>query len=307
MLRLILNRFIQAVVVVFALVSFTFFAVRLTPGNPFVDEKAIPEHILEQTKAAYGLDGNWITQFGIYWKKVLVHGDLGPSLSLFGRTVTGIISESFPVSLTLGLLALILGIGTGLPLGALAALRRNGIIDYASMIVAMAGICVPSFVLGPLFQLYIARNFDGLSVAGWERPTDIILPAIALGTGVAAYVARLTRGGMLEILSQDYIRTARAKGVPPLTIVTRHALRGAVLPAVTYLGPAFAAIITGSFVIETIFQVPGMGQHFVTAVTSQDYFLLQGLVMFYGLLMAGANLSVDIALAALNPRLRAKS
>ncbi len=307
MLKLVINRLVQAIVVVFALVSFTFFAVRLIPGNPFVNEKAIPEHILEQTQAAYGLDGNWITQFGIYWKNVLVEGDLGPSLSLYGRTVTGIISESFPVSLMLGLLALVMGVGVGLPLGALAALRRNGIIDYASMIVAMAGICVPSFVLGPLFQMYLARNIDWLSVAGWERPSDIILPAMALGTGVAAYVARLTRGGMLEILSQDYIRTARAKGVPPLTIVVRHALRGAVLPAVTYLGPAFAAIITGSFVIETIFQVPGMGQHFVTAVTSQDYFLLQGLVMFYGLLMAAANLSVDIALAALNPRLRAKS
>lgn len=305
--KLILSRFLQAIVVVFVLVSFTFFAVRLIPGNPFVNEKAMPEHILEQTKAAYGLDSNWFVQFLVYWKNVLFHGDLGPSLSLYGRTVTGIIEQSFPVSLMLGLLALVMGVGVGLPLGALAALRRNGLIDYAAMIVAMAGICVPSFVLGPLLQLYVARKLDWISVAGWERPSDILLPAIALGTGVAAYVARLTRGGMLEILSQDFIRTARAKGVPPLTIVTRHALRGAVLPAVTYLGPAFAAIITGSFVIETIFQVPGMGQHFVTAVTSQDYFLLQGLVMFYGLLMAGANLGVDLVLAALNPRLRAKS
>lgn len=307
MIQLILKRLIQAIVVVFVLVSFTFFAVRLIPGNPFVDEKAIPEHILEQTKAAYGLDGNWLTQFGIYWKNVLLEGDLGPSLSLYGRTVTDIISQSFPVSLMLGGLALFMGVGVGLPLGALAALRRNGIIDYTAMVIAMAGICVPSFVLGPLLQMYVARNVDWISVAGWERPSDILLPSIALGTAVAAYVARLTRGGMLEILSQDFIRTARAKGVPPFTIVTRHALRGAILPAVTYLGPAFAAIITGSFVIETIFQVPGMGQHFVTSVTSQDYFLLQGLVMFYGLLMAAANLGVDIALAALNPRLRTSS
>jgi len=307
MLKLILSRFIQAVVVVFALVSFTFFAVRLIPGNPFANEKAMPEHILEQVQAAYGLDSNNFVQFLAYWKNVLLHGDLGPSLSLYGRDVSEIIAQSFPVSLALGLLALALGVGVGLPLGALAALRRNGFIDYTAMVVAMAGICIPSFVLGPLLQLYIARQLDWISVAGWERPSDIILPAVALGTGVAAYVARLTRGGMLEVLGQDFIRTARAKGVPPLQVVVRHALRGAILPAVTYLGPAFAAIITGSFVIETIFQVPGMGQHFVTSVTSQDYFLLQGLVMFYGLLMAGANLTVDIALAALNPRLRPKS
>ncbi len=307
MIKLVLTRLVQAIVVVFALVSFTFFAVRMLPGNPFVNEKAIPEHILEQTKAAYGLDGNWLQQFAIYWKNVLLHGDLGPSFSLYGRTVSGIIAQSFPVSLMLGGFALLMGVGVGLPLGALAALRRNGVIDYASMLLAMAGICVPSFVLGPLLQLYVARNVDWISVAGWERPSDILLPSIALGTGVAAYVARLTRGGMLEVLGQDFIRTARAKGVPPGTVVVRHALRGAVLPAVTYLGPAFAAIITGSFVVETIFQVPGMGQHFVTSVTSQDYFLLQGLVMFYGLLMAAANFGVDVALAALNPRLRSKS
>ena len=177
-------------------------------------------------------------------------------------------------------------------------------IDYGSMIFAMAGICVPAFVLGPLLQLWIARNFDSLNVAGWERPSDILLPAFTLGVGVAAYVARLTRGGMLDILSQDYIRTARAKGVPTFTILRRHALRPALLPTVTFLGPAFAAIITGSFVVETVFQVPGMGQHFITAVTSKDYFLLQGIVLFYGDLMGGANLLVDIALAAMNPRLR---
>ncbi|MFC4994039.1 ABC transporter permease [Rubritalea tangerina] len=189
-------------------------------------------------------------------------------------------------------------------MGVLAALRKNSWIDYTSMAIAMIGICVPTFVLGPLLQLWIAAKTDWINVAGWDTFADIILPSITLGIGSAAYLARLTRGGMLEILSQDYIRTARAKGVPMIPIIIKHTLRGAMMPAVTFLGPAFAAIITGSFIVETIFQIPGMGQHFVNAVTSKDYALLQGLVIFYGFLMAGANLLVDIALVLLNPRLR---
>ncbi len=304
MFRTILKRLMQTLVVVFLLESFAFFAVRAMPGGPFSADRAIPEHIKAQTEAAFGLDKSKLEQFFIFWKKLLLEGDLGPSTSLFGRSVMEVITQTFPVSLGLGICAMIVGVGLGIPLGIFAALRKNGIVDYVSMIIALGGICIPAFVLGPLLQVLIARNFVAVNVAGLEKPIDLVLPAITLGIGVAAYVARLTRGGMLDVLSQDYIRTAIAKGVAPRNIVIKHALRGALTPAITYLGPAFASIITGSFVVETIFQVPGMGQHFVTAVTSKDYFIVQGLVLFYGILMGGANLLVDLVLAAINPRLR---
>lgn len=305
MLRLILKRLLQTLVVVFFLVTFTFFAVRAAPGSPFAGEKNLPQHVQAQLEADFAMDKSLPEQFAIFWKKVLLEGDFGPSMTSNDYQASQIIAESFPVSLQLGLLAMLFGVGIGIPLGIIAALRKNGLIDYFSMILALAGICIPAFVLGPLLQLSIAAKVPFLNVAGWNSPSDIILPAITLGVGVAAYVARLTRGGMLDVLSQDFIRTARAKGLPTSKIVTRHALRGALIPAVTYLGPAFAAVITGSFVVETIFGIPGMGQHFVNSVTKSDYTLLQALVFFYGILMGVANLTVDIALAWLNPRLRA--
>lgn len=304
MLRLILKRLFQTLIVVICLETFTFFAVRAAPGSPFAGEKSLPDHVRAQLESEFAMDKGVVEQYGIFWKKVIFEGDFGPSMTINDYQASEIIAESFPVSFQLGLLAMIIGIGIGMPLGIFAALRRNGIIDYTSMILAMAGICIPSFVLGPLLQIGIAANVPFLNVAGWNGPADIFLPALTLGVGVAAYIARLTRGGMLEVLSQDFIRTARAKGVPTRQIVTRHALRGALIPAVTFLGPAFAAVITGSFVVETIFNIPGMGQHFVNAVTKSDYTLLQALVLFYGILMGVANLLVDIVLAWLNPRLR---
>ena len=304
MWRTILKRLLQTIIVVICLESFTFFAVRAAPGSPLTDTKEVPEHILKQLQANYGLDKSVFEQFLIFWKKIIFEFDFGPSLNIFEYQASAIIAESFPVSLVLGLVAMLIGVGFGMPLGVIAALKRNGIVDYGAMILAMLGICIPAFVIGPLLQMWVANGSSFFRVAGWESPRDIILPSITLGIGVAAYVARLTRGGMLEVLSQDYIRTAKAKGVPTRQIIWKHALRGALIPAVTYLGPAFAAIITGSFVVETIFQVPGMGQHFVNSVSGKDYTLLQALVFFYGILMGMANLSVDIILAALNPRLR---
>ena len=199
---------------------------------------------------------------------------------------------------------MLLGIGIGVPLGILAALNHNKPLDYLAMIIAMAGICVVTFVLGPIFQINIATPLQWLNVAGWSRASDLILPAITLSFGVAAYLARLTRGGMLDVLSQDYIRTARAKGVPTLQIITKHSLRPALMPAVTFLGPAFAGIITGSFVVENIFLVPGMGKHFVTGITAKDYNLVLALVLFYGILMGIANLLSDLALLFMDPKLR---
>lgn len=304
MTKLILSRLIQTLVVVFALVTFTFFAVRAIPGNPFADEKGTSPEEQAALEAYYGLDKPLPIQYLNYWKNILTKGDFGDSLSLKGRKVSELIAQAFPVSFKLGILALLLGVFIGIPLGTIAALYHNKPPDYLAMIFAMAGICIAPFVLGPLFQIYLAKPLSFLNVAGWSRPADIILPAVTLCFGVAAYLARLTRGGMLDVLSQDYIRTARAKGVPPLNILTKHALRPALMPAVTYLGPAFAAIITGSFVVENIFRVPGMGQHFVTGVTSQDYSLVQALVLFYGLLMGLANLLSDLALIVMDPKLR---
>ncbi|MGJ8696275.1 MAG: ABC transporter permease [Verrucomicrobiaceae bacterium] len=304
MLRTIFSRLTQTVVVVFLLVTFTFFAVRAIPGNPFADAKATSPEEQAALEAYYGLDKPLPVQYANWWKNVVVNQDFGDSLAMKGRKVTTLISESFPVSLKLGLLSLVMGMGIGIPLGIIAALFHNRWQDYLAMIFAMAGICIVTFVLGPIFQINIAKPLASLNVAGWSRPSDIILPSITLCFGVAAYLARLTRGGMLDVLSQDYIRSARAKGVGPLKVITVHALRPALMPAVTFLGPAFAAIITGSFVVENIFMVPGMGQFFVLGVTTKDYNLVLGLVLFYGILMGIANLLSDLALIFMDPKLR---
>jgi oligopeptide transport system permease protein len=304
MLRIILSRLIQTVVVVFLLVTFTFFAVRAIPGNPFASDKATSPEEQAALEAYYGLDKPLIVQYGNYWKNILVDGNFGDSLAMKGRKVSTLISESFPISFQLGIVSLALGMLIGIPLGIIAALFHNRWQDYLAMIIAMAGICVVAFVLGPIFQITIASPLDAFNVAGWSRSSDIVLPAITLCFGVAAYLARLTRGGMLDVLSQDYIRTARAKGVPTRDTIIKHALRPALMPAVTYLGPAFAAIITGSFVVETIFLIPGMGQYFVLGIQSKDYNLVLGLVLFYGILMGVANLLSDIALIFMDPKLR---
>ncbi len=304
MLKTILSRLTQTLVVVFLLVTFTFFSMRAIPGDPFASERATSAEEQAALEAYYGLDKSLPTQYFKYWQNILTQGNFGDSISMKGRKVSEIIWQSFPVSVTLGLLSLTMGMALGIPLGIIAALYHNKSLDYFAMFVAMAGICVVAFVLGPLFQINIAKPLGWLNVAGWSRGSDIILPAITLSFGVAAYLARLTRGGMLDVLSQDYIRTARAKGIPSLTIITKHALRPALMPAVTYLGPAFAAIITGSFVVENIFLVPGMGQHFVTGITSKDYYLVVALVLFYGILMGIANLLSDLALIFMDPKLR---
>lgn len=304
MLKTILSRLLQTVTVVFILVTFTFFAVRAIPGNPFASDKGTSPEEQAALEAYYGLDKPLPVQYLRYWGNIVTKGDFGDSLSMKGRKVSTLIAESFPISLMLGSISLVMGVSLGIPLGIVAALYHNKSLDYIAMIIAMAGICVVTFVLGPIFQINIARPLDWLNVAGWSRASDLLLPAITLSFGVAAYLARLTRGGMLDVLSQDYIRTARAKGVPSLQIITKHALRPALMPAVTFLGPAFAGIITGSFVVENIFLVPGMGQHFVTGITSKDFTLVQALVLFYGLLMGLANLLSDLALIFMDPKLR---
>ena len=306
MIKLLLKRLGQGALVIFVLQTITFFLVRLLPGNPFLGERKLPEHIMAQLNSLYGLDQSALVQYFNYWKGILSAGDFGPSLVREGVQVADIIAQAFPVSLWLGVLGMGIAIVLGIPAGMLAAYWRNRWPDALFMLLAMVGICIPAFVIAPLFGLTLGLHVPGLSVAGWDDPLCAVLPALTLGLINAAYIARLTRGGMVEVLSADFIRTARAKGVRAGRLLFVHALRSGLLPAVSYLGPAFAALITGSFVVETCFQVPGMGLHFVNATTDRDYFLIQGLVFCYGVLIVIANLVVDLVLVALNPRLRSQ-
>jgi oligopeptide transport system permease protein len=304
MIRIIINRLGQGVVTLFVLITLTFFLVRAMPGSPYTEEKAIPAHALKRMMEYTGLDQPLHIQYFRYLKNLIVNQDLGDLIKKDGVKVSEIISESFPVSLGLGLLSIGIAIMVGIPAGVIAAANRNSPLDFLCLSGAMVGICLPSFVIGPLLAVFAGLGLKSLNVAGWSSPSDLVLPAVTLGLINAAYLARLTRGGMLDVLSQDYIRTARAKGASPSRIIIRHALRGGLIPAVAFIGPAFAGMISGSFVIETIFQVPGMGQHFVNSVTDKEFLLIQGLVLFYGFLIVGANLLADLTQIALNPRLR---
>jgi oligopeptide transport system permease protein len=304
MFRFIISRIGQGIVTLFVLITLTFFLVRAMPGSPYTGEKAIPAHALKRMREYTGLDQPLPVQYFRYLKNLIVHHDLGDVIKKDGIKVSEIIAESFPVSLGLGILSIGIALMVGIPAGVIAAVKQNTAVDFSCLAAAMVGICLPSFVIGPLLAVSAGLGLKSLNVAGWSSPTDWILPAVTLGLINAAYLARLARGGMLDVLSQDYIRTAKAKGAPPLRIVIRHTLRGGLIPAVAFIGPAFAGMISGSFVIETIFQVPGMGQHFVNAATDREFFLIQGLVLFYGFLIVGANLLADLAQIGLNPRLR---
>ncbi len=304
MFKLILSRIFQGLLTLFVLITLTFFLVRAMPGSPYTSEKAVPKHMVEHMNAYTGLDKPLHVQYGRYLKNLIIHQDLGIMIKKDGVKVSEIIGDSFPVSLTLGLASMAIALMVGIPAGVIAAVKKNSPTDFFCVSLAMLGICLPSFLIGPLLALFVGLNLQSINVAGWNSPTDWILPAFTLGMINAAYLARLSRGGMLDVLNQDYIRTAKAKGVPGHKIVIRHALRGGLIPAVAFIGPAFAGMISGSFVIETIFQVPGMGQHFVNAATDREFFLIQGLALFYGFLIFGANLLADLAQIALNPRMR---
>ena len=303
MFRFILGRLLQGLLVLLALYTITFFLAKAMPGEPFTTEKNVSETTKQYLRKLYGLEKPLWQQYIIYPSKIISAGDFGVSTSK-GRPVNDIISQSFPVSLVLGLGALTFAIGIGVPIGIISAVRRNSWVDWSLMAVAMVGICVPAFTVGPLLQILVAANVPGLKVAGWGSPLDFLLPAFTLGLVSAAYLARPTRGGLLEIISQDFIRTAHSKGLSPTRVILKHALRGGLLPSVAYLGPAFAAMISGSFIVETIFQVPGMGQHFVNAAIARDEFLLMGVALFFGFLIILMNLASDILTGLLDPRVR---
>jgi oligopeptide transport system permease protein len=303
MFRFVARRLLQTIPVLFIIVTATFFMVRFVPGGPFTAEKAVPPEILRNLEAHYGLDQPLWRQYLAYLGQVL-RGDLGPSFKYANRTVNEIIADKLPVSLELGGLALGVALLVGIPLGVMAAVRRNSWPDYLCSSVGMAGICIPTFVLGPLLVLFFAIHLGWFNASGWYEPADRVLPSLTLGFVYAAYIMRLTRGGMLEVLNQDFIRTARAKGAAESRVVFRHALRGGLLPVVAFLGPGIAGILTGSFVIETIFQIPGLGREFVNSAFNRDYTLVLGTVILYAALIVLCNLLVDLVQVWLNPRLK---
>lgn len=303
MLRFVLRRLLEMIPVLWVIVTATFFMIRFVPGGPFTAEKAVTPEVMRNLEAHYGLDKPLHRQYLDYLGNLL-HGDLGPSFKYANRTVNEIIADKLPTSLELGLWSLAVALAVGLTLGILAAVRRNTWLDYLCSSVAMTGISVPTFVLGPLLVLAFAIHLGWFNASGWYGPADRVLPAATLGCVYAAYIARLTRGGMLEVLGQDFIRTARAKGASEARVVFRHALRGGLLPVVSFLGPAIAGILTGSFVIETIFQIPGLGREFVNSAFNRDYTLVLGTVILYAALIIVLNLVVDVVQVWLNPRLK---
>ncbi len=303
MFRFITSRFLQSLVALFFVISATFFMVRFVPGGPFTAEKAVTPEILRNLEAHYGLNQPLWKQYLDYLGS-LCRADLGPSFKYPNRTVNEIIADKLPVSAELGAISLAIALVLGVGLGTLAAVRRNTWLDYTASSFGMIGISVPTFVVGPLLVLAFAIHLRWFNASGWFFPADRFLPSLVLGLAYAAPISRLTRGGMLEVLHQDFIRTARAKGASELRVVFRHALRGGLLPVVSYLGPAVAGILTGSFVIETIFQIPGIGREFVNSAFNRDYTLVLGTVILYATLIMGLNLLVDIVQAWLNPKVR---
>ncbi len=305
MTRLILQRLLQGIIVIIAVISITFLIIRLGPGSPFANEREMPDYVRENLDRLYGLDKPLIVQLGRnLWSFITL--DLPVSYTLKGWNVGEIIAQGMPVSFTVGGAAFLISILIGVPAGALAALRAGQIEDRATMAAATLGICVPSLVLGPLIALVFGLKLRWFNTAGWYDSGDWVLPSVTLGLICAAAVARLTRGGLRETLAQDHIRTARAKGVAENVIVMRHAFRLACLPLLNYLGPLAAGLLSGSFVTETVFQLPGLGRHFINSALHKDFTLAMALAAFFAILIVAFNLLVDILQAWLNPRIRLK-
>jgi oligopeptide transport system permease protein len=300
----LLRRIAFAVPSLLLLVFVTTLLMYLAPGSPFANERAAPPGVEEVLRAQYGVPETPSAFTAIYLRRLLVEGTLGPAIKVQGRQVEDLLLPALPVSLSLGVLALVLAVVMGVVLGVRAGLRPGSAEDVSSMALALVGISLPNFVIGALFMIVFALHLGWLPVAGWGGYGHLVMPAITLALPYAAYVARLARGGTIEVMQQDYIRTARAKGLPERVVVIGHALRGALLPVVSFLGPAAAGIMTGSFVVETLFGVPGMGQWFVKGAINRDYSVVLGTALVYFGLITLFNLAVDLALAWLDPRVR---
>jgi oligopeptide transport system permease protein len=303
----VVRRLVWTIPVILLVILFTFVLMRQIEGNPFRrTERAIPESIQRNLERKYGLDEPWYVQYAMYVKGVFTF-DLGPSLVLRNRDVNDIVKEHFPVSLQLSGLAMLFALVVGVPLGMVSALRANSFFDYAAMFVSNVGFAIPSFLVATLLIYYFSLQWAAyfpFPTSGWDTWESKVLPSIALGLGPMAYFARLTRGSMLETLQQDYIRTARAKGLRWRRVVVVHTLRNSLIPVVTAAGPILGFLITGSFIIEQIFAIPGIGRYYVTAVTGRDYSVVMGLTVLLAALVIVANLVVDILYGYLDPRTR---
>lgn len=305
MATFILRRVLLFIPTLWAVATLTFFMMRLAPGGPFLAERDIPAAAKEQLEKKYGLDRPLMAQYGTFLVNT-ARLDFGPSYKYPARQVREIIFEAFPVSLELGAWALLLAVVLGVPIGVIAAVRQNTAADYASMAAALAGVSIPNFVLGPTLVLGLSLTLFVLPPALWRGAESRILPVITLSTAYIAYIARLTRAGMLEVLRQDFVRTAIAKGLSERVVVLKHALKLGILPVVSYMGPAAARIVMGSIVVESIFAIPGLGQHLVRGAFNRDYTLVMGVVLFYAVFLMVLNLIVDVAYTRLDPRVELK-
>ena len=305
MIRLIFNRLLVAIPVLLSVITITFLMVHSAPGGPFDYERVVSQEVMEQLNQKYNLDAPLYIQYFDYLSNI-IKGDFGPSFRYPGRNVTEMISLGLPVTLELAIYSILFATFIGIFFGSIAALKKNTWLDYLPMTISMAGICIPSIVLGPLLSLIFGIWLGWLPVSGWGEgyPGSKILPVITLGTAYAAYCARLSRGGMLEVLGQDFIRTARANGLSEFKVVVFHALRGGLIPVVSFLGPAIAGLLAGSFVVETIFNIPGLGRFYVQAAFNRDYTMILGTTVFFSFLIILFNLIADIAGAAMDPRVR---
>jgi oligopeptide transport system permease protein len=308
MAKFIIRRFLSLIPTMFIIVSLSFFLIRVAPGGPFSSEKKLPEAVLQNILKKYHMDESLGKQYLRYCGDVL-RWDLGPSYKYKESTVNELVAQSFPNSIVLGAVALCMAVFAGISVGIISALKQNRWQDYSAMSLAVIGISVPMFVIGPVLQLVFAMQLKWLPLSGWYGrgwPLTLILPAITLSFVYFAYMARLSRASILEVLRSDYVRTARAKGLSESVVIAKHVLKGAMLPVVSFLGPAFAGIITGSIVVESVFNIPGVGRIFVQSALNRDYTLIMGEVIIYSLILVTMNFLVDIAYGFLDPRISYK-
>ena len=303
MFRFVLNRFVSMLVALWIIVTLTFFMMHAVPGGPFAREKRIPEAILKNIEARYRLDQPLSVQYVEYLQR-LIKWDLGPSFKWESRTVNQIIREGFPVSAALGMVSIVAAILLSFPAGVISALRQNRWQDNVAMSLSVIGIAVPSYVISALLMYVFAYKLAWFPAALWGTPRHMILPAIALAAQPCAYMARLVRSSMLDVLNQDFIRTAKAKGLPGYLVLYKHAMKNALIPVITYLGPQVANVTTGSFVVERIFAIPGIGREYVYSIYNRDYTTIMGVTVFYAILLLGINLFIDVIYALLDPRIQ---
>lgn len=302
--KYILKKVFTAIITIFLLATITFFLMKLIPGDPFVNDK-VPENIQQLQRAYYGLDKPVFEQYLMYMNNLL-HGDLGTSLKKVGKSVVSMIGETFPISATLGLISYVIAESIGILFGIICAHNRGKLPDYILMVVAIAGIALPCMIIGPITKYIFGVKLGLLPTSGWGRISQLIMPAFCLSLSTIATCTRNMRASMLGVITKDYIKTARAKGMSPTKIILRHEIRNALLPIVTSMGTSIATIMTGSFVVESIFRIPGLGRYFVNSITTLDYPLIMGVTIFYGTLLVTLNMIVDVVYGFIDPRIRVK-